>query len=206
MTENVPPGAATADQPGRPYYESLRSTLRATLAKKRQLDEQLAALEDSIYKLEGSYLEDTNGAGNIVRGFDNWVKGVVVGGDKRSADERKARVRVRDEDRIFSRSSMSWMRVSFSGWTSIGDSGRHVRDANSLQSQDSDVPTSATNTPSHAATPASSVPPQLASKDSNHATPSSSISKSTSKKKKVIVEKDEDEESKPSKRSKISYG
>lgn len=103
---------ASGDQPGRPYYENLRSSLRETLNKKRKLDEQLAALEDNIYKLEGNYLEETNGAGNIVRGFDGWVKGVVVGGDKRAADDRKARIRVRDEDRIFSRSSMSWMRVS----------------------------------------------------------------------------------------------
>lgn len=112
MAENVAPNVATtSDQPGRPYYEELRTSLRGTLAKKRQLDEQLAALEENIYKLESNYLEDTNGAGNIVRGFDNWVKGVVVGGDKRATDERKARVRVRDEDRIFSHSSMSWMRV-----------------------------------------------------------------------------------------------
>lgn len=113
MAENLPPASANAtDQPGRPYYENLRATLRGTLAKKRVLDEQLAALEDNIYKLESSYLEETSGAGNIVRGFDNWVKGVVVGGDKRG-DDRKARARVRDEDRIFSRSSMTWVRVCF---------------------------------------------------------------------------------------------
>lgn len=109
--ENVAPNAANGDQPGRPYYESLRNTLRGTLVKKRQLDEQLAAIEDNIYKLEGNYLEDTSNAGNIVRGFDNWVKGVVVGGDKRTADERRTRTKVRDDDRIFSRSSMSWARV-----------------------------------------------------------------------------------------------
>lgn len=110
-TENATTTTATGDQPGRPYYESLRNTLRGTLAKKRQLDEQLTALEENIYKLEGNYLEDTSGAGNIVRGFDNWVKGVVIGGDKRTMDERKIKMKVRDEDRIFSRSSMSWMRV-----------------------------------------------------------------------------------------------
>ncbi|KAH0147984.1 hypothetical protein KCU67_g11643, partial [Aureobasidium melanogenum] len=110
MADNAPASATNTDQPGRPYYESLRNTLKNTLTKKRQLDEQLQALEDNIYKMESSYLEDTNGAGNIVRGFDGWVKGVVVGGDKKSADDRKARVRVRDEDRIFSRSSMSWIR------------------------------------------------------------------------------------------------
>lgn len=110
MADTQPPATAnTTDQPGRPYYESLRATLRGTLAKKRALDEQLAALEDSIYKLEGAYLEDTAGAGNIVRGFDNWVKGAVL--DKR-ADDRKGRGRIREEERIFSRSSVGWMRVS----------------------------------------------------------------------------------------------
>ncbi|KAG9964535.1 NuA4-domain-containing protein, partial [Aureobasidium melanogenum] len=181
MADNAPASATNTDQPGRPYYESLRNTLKNTLIKKRQLDEQLQALEDNIYKMESSYLEDTNGAGNIVRGFDGWVKGVVVGGDKKSADDRKARVRVRDEDRIFSRSSMSWIRA-----------------------QDSDMPTSATNTPSHAPTPASSVPPQLASRDSNHATPSSTVSKANSKKKKA-ADKDDDDD-KPAKRLKITYG
>lgn len=116
MAENVPPnsaGAATSDstanQPGRPYYESLRTTLRSTLEKKRKLDEQLAAIEDQIFKAEGSYLEETASSGNIVRGFDGWVKGVQVGG--RAADDRR-RGRVRDDDRVFSRSSVSWMRVS----------------------------------------------------------------------------------------------
>lgn len=113
MAENVPPSSAaaataTADQPGRPYYESLRSTLRSTLEKKKRVDEQLAALEDQIYKTEGNYLEETSAAGNIVRGFDGWVKGVVVGG--RGGDDRR-RARVREEDRVFSRSSVSWMKV-----------------------------------------------------------------------------------------------
>jgi len=119
MSENQSPDATIAvagsgsDQPGRPYYENLRTTLRSKLAKKRQLDEQLASIEDNIFKLETSYLEETSSAGNIVRGFDNWVKGVVVGGDK-GRDDRKTRARVRDEDRIFSRSSMTWIRVSTS--------------------------------------------------------------------------------------------
>lgn len=114
MTENVPPNSAqsasaSADQPGRPYYESLRGALRQTLEKKRRLDEQLAALEEQIYKTEGIYLEETSNSGNIVRGFDGWVKNVQVSG--RMADDRR-RGRVRDEDRVFSRSSVSWMRVS----------------------------------------------------------------------------------------------
>jgi len=114
MTENKAPGdaanasTATADQPGRPYYEQLRTTLRGTLDKKRKLDEQLAALEEQIFKVEGAYLEETSNSGNIVRGFDGWVKGVSVGG--RGTDDRR-RGRIRDEDRVFSRSSVGWMRV-----------------------------------------------------------------------------------------------
>lgn len=115
MTENKNPAepqasaASTADQPGRPYYEQLRTTLRGTLDKKRKLDEQLALLEDQIFKLEGTYLEETSNSGNIVRGFDGWVKGVTVGG--RAGDDRR-RGRVRDEDRVFSHSSVGWMKVS----------------------------------------------------------------------------------------------
>ena len=114
MTENKAPGdalnasSATADQPGRPYYEQLRTTLRGTLDKKRKLDEQLAALEEQIFKVEGAYLEETSNSGNIVRGFDGWVKGVSVGG--RATDDRR-RGRVRDEDRVFSHSSVGWMKV-----------------------------------------------------------------------------------------------
>jgi len=117
MTENKPPteahasAASNADQPGRPYYEQLRTTLRGTLDKKRKLDDQLAALEDQIFKLEGAYLEETSNSGNIVRGFDGWVKGVSVGG--RAADDRR-RGRVRDEDRVFSHSSVGWMKVRIS--------------------------------------------------------------------------------------------
>lgn len=134
MAENIPPTTsattasttAPADQPGRPYYESLRTTLRGTLEKKRKLDEQLAALEESIFKAEGNYLEETANSGNIVRGFDGWVKGVAVGGGaaggrnaaadgdgrRRGGGAGAGAGRVREEDRVFSRSSVSWMRVS----------------------------------------------------------------------------------------------
>ncbi len=115
MADNVPPGQAqstnnTADQPGRPYYESLCTNLRQILEKKRKLDEQLATVEDQIFKTEGTYLEETANSGNIVRGFDGWVKGVQVSGRGAAVDDRR-RGRVRDDDRVFSRSSVSWMRV-----------------------------------------------------------------------------------------------
>ncbi|EMC95057.1 hypothetical protein BAUCODRAFT_25178 [Baudoinia panamericana UAMH 10762] len=180
MAENVPPGssataAATSDQPGRPYYESLRATLRQTLEKKRKLDESLAGIEDQIFKAEGAYLEETANSGNIVRGFDGWVKGVQVGGG-RGADDRR-RGRVREEDRVFSRSSVSWMRAQEGP-----DSG----------------------TPSHAATPTASLAPSLSTRANDAASSASATVKAPNKKKRP-TEKDEEDETKSAKRGKITY-
>ncbi|KAI5306851.1 hypothetical protein KEM56_006792 [Ascosphaera pollenicola] len=131
-------GASTsgADQQtrGLPYYERLRRDLRETIQKKRLLDKNMAMLEDSIYRFEQSYLEET-GAGNIIKGFDNYIKGATIPsssstGGAGGGARRKAHVN--DADRVFSRSSVSFNR---------------------------DSPAPGSNTPSHAGTPASSVPP-----------------------------------------------
>lgn len=139
MAENVPPGSApanaSADQPGRPYYESLRSNLRTTLEKKRLLDAQLAKIEDDIHKAEGAYLEETSSSGNIVRGFDGWVKGVNIGAGGRNGDDRR-RGRIREEDRVFSRSSVGWMKVRLMCMAS----SIHKTNTNSRQSPKSRTP------------------------------------------------------------------
>lgn len=79
--------------------------------------------------------------------------------------------------------------------------------ADLAQSQDLDLPTSGTNTPSHAPTPASSAVLPLTSKDSNHPTPIRTISSTKSSNKKgKAPDKDDEEDSKSMKRGKISYG
>jgi chromatin modification-related protein EAF6 len=196
MTENKPPteaqasAASNADQPGRPYYEQLRTTLRGTLDKKRKLDEQLAALEDQIFKLEGAYLEETSNSGNIVRGFDGWVKGVSVGG--RAGDDRR-RGRVRDEDRVFSHSSVGWMKVRMLQYLKESLLDKHTN--STIQAQEG--PDS--NTPSHAATPTGSVPASLSRAEST-----SGATGKTGNKKKRATDKDDDDEKAP-KRGKITY-
>ncbi|KAF3481601.1 uncharacterized protein GIQ15_04360 [Arthroderma uncinatum] len=145
----APAAPAGADQQpparGIPYYEKLRRELRDTLQKKRLMDKNMAALEESIYRFEQSYLEET-GAGNIIKGFDNYIKGASslstmgggsgmgssFGGSGNGPTTRR-KGQVADTDRVFSRSSASFMR-------------------------DSPAPSSAHTTPSHAQTPTSTGP------------------------------------------------
>ncbi|ODH46884.1 hypothetical protein GX48_07027 [Paracoccidioides brasiliensis] len=176
MAENVPP-ATTAGQNsttansagsgpeqmqnrGIPYYEKLRRELRETIQKKRLMDKNMAALEESIYRFEQSYLEET-GAGNIIKGFDNYIKGASGvsgigagsslgsmaggggGGSGGGGPMTRRKTAVQDCDRVFSRSSASFMR-------------------------DSPAPSSANTTPSHAPTPTSaSIPGTNANRDNN---------------------------------------
>ncbi|KAJ6087112.1 hypothetical protein N7467_006026 [Penicillium canescens] len=131
------PADANAGSRGLPYYEKLRRELRDTLQKKRLMDKSMAQLEDQIFRFEQSYLEETT-AGNIIRGFDNYIKGSASGsslgasglglGGGVAGSRRKAQVT--DSDRVFSRSSASYM-------------------------MDSPGPSSAQTTPSNAATPTS---------------------------------------------------
>jgi chromatin modification-related protein EAF6 len=92
-------------------------------------------------------------------------------------DDRR-RGRLREEDRVFSRSSVAWMKLQ-------------------------EGPES--NTPSHAPTPTGSVAPQLSRADTAASTPGASGVKAPGNKKKRPTEKDDEDEGKPSKRGKISY-
>ncbi|KLJ06716.1 chromatin modification-like protein EAF6 [Blastomyces silverae] len=199
MTENIPPATAAGGKSipagsgpeqmqnrGIPYYEKLRRELRETIQKKRLMDKNMAALEESIYRFEQSYLEET-GAGNIIKGFDNYIKGSsgvsgiglggslgsMTGGSGTGGPATRRKTAVQDSDRVFSRSSASFMR-------------------------DSPAPSSANTTPSHAPTPTSASMPGFHRDNSNTNTvnnnnnnsnnnmsAASSVKASTNKKKKA---------------------
>ncbi|MCJ1243072.1 hypothetical protein MMC30_000269 [Trapelia coarctata] len=187
MTENIPPNTQVANADatrGVPYYEKLKRDLREIIQKKRLLDKNMAALEEQIYRFEGSYLEETT-AGNIIKGFDNYIKGSSTTGTAANTagggTSTRRKGTIMDHDRVFSRSSASFMRES--------------------------SPPSNSTTPSHAPTPASSYQPLGSARESNHPTPTSAVSlKLNMKKNKKGTEKDEEEsEGKQPKRMKITY-
>ncbi|KAK2758788.1 hypothetical protein FQN54_003480 [Arachnomyces sp. PD_36] len=196
MAENIPPAVAAAaanpneglsggsggpvggtdgtqnnSNPSRgiPYYEKLRRELKDTLQRKRLMDKSMTTLEESIFHYEQSYLEET-GAGNIIKGFDNYIKGSTATGGANSnntsglgsigggAGRRKGQVA--DQDRVFSRSSASFMR-------------------------DSPAPSSAQSTPSHQTPRSSSQAPGSGPATNNNSKEiTTANTKTTNKKKK----------------------
>lgn len=109
-------------------------------------------MDEAIYKKESEYLESTP-HGNILTGFDNYIKGVTsngVGGRRKQG--------VGEADRVFSRSSLRLVAADVA---------------------DSPGVLSAQTTPSGAPTPVAGVK----ERESGHATPSSVASKSGAGKK-----------------------
>lgn len=106
MTENVPPPNTAAgtngDVPGQPFYDKARAHLKDLLNKKRLLERSLAQQEESIYKKETDYLEETP-SGNIITGFEAYTKG-----SGSSAPGQRRRAAVQESNRVFSRSSISY--------------------------------------------------------------------------------------------------
>ncbi|KAL6715867.1 chromatin modification-related protein eaf6 [Lecanora helva] len=187
MAENIPPANSNADATrGVPYYEKLKRDLRDTLQKKKLLDKNLELLEQQIFRFEASYLEET-GAGNIIKGFDNYIKGSSTVGTTTSTGggtSTRRKGQIMDADRVFSRSSISFM--------------RELSPSSSLQT-----------TPSHAATPTSGNPhPPLSARDGNHGTPSNAAGTKGgqgNKKNKKGDKDDEEVDGRGPKRLKITY-
>ncbi|CAG8450429.1 782_t:CDS:2 [Ambispora gerdemannii] len=78
-------------------YEAAKALLASYEAKGNELSEQLKEDEAEVYYAETIYLEETNHMGNLVKGFDSFL---------RSSSDRKRKSEVPDSDRLFSRSSI----------------------------------------------------------------------------------------------------
>ncbi|KAI9360534.1 histone acetyltransferase subunit NuA4-domain-containing protein [Pilaira anomala] len=85
----------------RQKYEESKSELQSLLSRKKQVDQNLVNLEHSIYLFEGSYLEDTQQNGNIIRGFDGYLSSRL--------DRKKPKFT--ELDRLFSLSSSTYQKA-----------------------------------------------------------------------------------------------
>jgi chromatin modification-related protein EAF6 len=135
-----------------------------------------AGIEDQIYRQETLYLEETSTAGNIVKGFDSYIKasssatasaGTISGSAIGGGPNARRKTAVNDADRVFSRSSI-------------------------LFARDSDSPSSTTSTPNHAATPTGSFTAEKVDKKKKKSTAGGD-------------DDDSKAEGRPQKRQKISF-
>ncbi|QUC18299.1 uncharacterized protein UV8b_02540 [Ustilaginoidea virens] len=82
-------------------YKKSQARVRELVEKRRLLEKRLNQVEESILTKEASYLESTP-SGNIITGFDNYMKGISGA----AAQRRKSGPA--DQNRVFSKSSMSY--------------------------------------------------------------------------------------------------
>ncbi|CAJ0763285.1 1169_t:CDS:2, partial [Entrophospora sp. SA101] len=80
----------------RQKYEEVQAELDELMKQRENLEESLLTLETSIYSSEGSYLEES---GNLIRGFDGYLKP--------SSQQDKKKKDISKEARLFSNSSSS---------------------------------------------------------------------------------------------------
>ncbi|KAL0079653.1 histone acetyltransferase subunit NuA4-domain-containing protein [Phycomyces blakesleeanus] len=99
--QKVESGTSDSSQMTRQKYEDAKMELQDLLGRKKQVDANLVNLETHIYLFEGSYLEDTQNTGNIIRGFDGYLSNRV---DKKKQKHTEL-------DRLFSLSSSTYQKA-----------------------------------------------------------------------------------------------
>ncbi|KAM0262358.1 hypothetical protein ACHAQJ_001827 [Trichoderma viride] len=82
-------------------YKKAQARVRDLVDRRRQLERRLASMEESIAQKESAYLDSTP-SGNIITGFDNYMKGTS------GAAAQRRKTGPAEQNRVFSRSSISY--------------------------------------------------------------------------------------------------
>ncbi|KAI4368404.1 hypothetical protein MLD38_016963 [Melastoma candidum] len=75
--------------------------LASLLSKRSKLNEELRAIENQVYEMETSYLQDPSQCGNVLKGFEGFLSA-----SKSTALLKRSR-KFQPEDRLFSLSSIT---------------------------------------------------------------------------------------------------
>ncbi|KAF4979020.1 hypothetical protein FZEAL_4695 [Fusarium zealandicum] len=82
-------------------YKKAQARVRDLVEKRRLLERRLTQVEDGIAQKETAYLDSTP-SGNIITGFDNYMKGTS------GAAAQRRKTGPMEQNRVFSRSSISY--------------------------------------------------------------------------------------------------